>query len=211
MKYFFIILILATIVSSLEVEINCPKEVEVEEEFKCSFEILDSAEVYDVKIDITKDGSSVARIFDPQKNDWKSAYYYLSEFSESEILLKITEEGKYSPLLKLRKGSFRESVGFDILVGVSSSFEEKIVEEIIDETQEEEALKNLKENKIVQPEKIILKNERSFDVISLNAVFVEENSTLIYESREARNFKYLPYVFSLFLVVVIVFLLWEKF
>ena len=217
MKYILILLLFTSLVSSLEVDFDCPKEVLVEEEFECSFEILGSEEVYDVKVDITKDGSSVARIWDSEKKDWKSAYYYLNEFSEDKVLLKITEGGEYGGLLKLREASNMEEYPFKIFVSGDSTSEEvneNLGEAGLVEENDEEILEDFS-NEVLQNKEggdgtLVLKPRE--ETISLNSVeTIEGEQILIYESREARNFRYLPYAFSLFMTFIVAFLIWDKF
>ena len=213
MKYLIFLFLFAPFVSSLEVEFDCPSKVNVGEEFECSFEIIDSEEIYDVKVDITKEGSSVARIYDSSKNDWKSAYYYLNEFSEDAISLKITEEGEYDGKLKLRKESSREEYPFEIDVVGEVIFESSEEDE---EIEEENNLKDERDIRVLEEsrEEIVVDKEKPREVILLNSPStqtIEEDRELIYESKESRKSKYLPYAFSLFLIGIIVFLLWEKF
>jgi hypothetical protein len=191
MRFFFVVLFLCGFVSSLDVEFDCPHEVEIDEKFKCSIDIEDG---YDVKVDISKDDKSVARIFDEEGN-WKSAYYYLKDFSREEVLLKITEEGEYEGDLKVRRGEVVETFGFEI-----DAFEGEIEEDVDLEVESEETF-------MLETFEI----ESSKGIISLNSHDVARKEVLVYESREVRNFRLLPYMFSLFLIGIVIVLLWEKF
>jgi len=114
-----LILLMIGFVSAVSVDFDCPDEIFVDEEFKCSLEVSDGDGEYDVKIDIDGERNSVLEVY----NDgvWKSGYYYLIDFiedgEERDIRMRISEDGDWDGFLKLRQGNDREF--FDIEIEVS--------------------------------------------------------------------------------------------
>lgn len=204
---FLFVLIITPFAYSLEVNLDCPSEVEVDEEFTCSFSFDEDVDSYDVKFDISRDGKSVARIYDSEKNDFKSAYYYLKDFSSDRVKLKVTEEGEFDSEFKVRVGSKVDSFPFEIVVGEGNEREIEEDEEVLEEDFDEGDVGKI-ETKGVE-------NKR--EIISLNSISLgegeveEEDLELVYESKEFRNQNYFPYLFSLFLLIVFSFFVWEKF
>ncbi len=224
MKIPIILLLLIPLSSAITLEFSCPNEVNLEEEFVCSIEIFDADGVWDVKVDLSEEGSSVARVWDEAEQKWKSAYYYLKEFisvgEQKEIKLKIEAVGTYDGLLKLRKGSTKEEFGFQISVLGGGSNTEPPQEE---ENNEEEVPEQIQEEEDSPPEEtaFLPKNEKTIETpktISLNSKEVltlnsnvQPESQIVYESKNFRTLKYAPYFFSLFLVILMAFLILEKF
>lgn len=200
-------LLIISFVSSSSVNFDCPSEVEINEEFSCSLEINEGEGVYDVKVEIEEDGHSVARIFKLEEDKFISTYYYLKEFidvgEKKEILLKVEEGGDFDMILKLRGGNSIEFFEYEINVGGESNIEE---DNFNDEDVEIEEDNN---DPIEEEEVIFVKKE----TISLNPTLLKESPSelLIYESRNSRNLHYLSYAFSLFLIIILGILLWEKF
>lgn len=211
---FFIGIFFFNFVSSVQVEIDCPNSVSVDEEFICHLSASDLSGVYDLKVEVLKDEKTVAKVFVPSEEKWKSAYRYLKEFfdeAEKEIKVIISQEGDYDAAIKLRQGYKTETFPFQITVGESES-----------EEKEESSMKE--ESKIYEPvETKIAQKELSSaqasipakqtTVISLNSVeesFLNE-SRIVYESKSSRIISYLPYAFSIFLILIILVLLREKF
>lgn len=210
------IIIFSVLVSAVSVDISCPKSVELNEEFVCNLEISDSSGPYDLKAVIEKDGSSSAKLWNPFESKWKSSYYYIKEFIDGdgtkEIRIKIEKEGKYSSNFKLRKGSTINTFNFSITVGSygpinESKEEEESNDEGSNETDwiEERKLDPIEEQ---GEETRIVKNK---ETINLNEPSQDSSCELIYSSKNIDIVEYAPYVFSLFLIVIIGFLIREKF
>jgi hypothetical protein len=94
--------------SGLGVDLDCPDEIYVDEEFECGVEVDDGDGVYDLKVEVDKERNSVLRIWTGEV--WQSGYYYLKEFVESGgvIGLKVSKVGRYDVAVKLRQGDDRE-------------------------------------------------------------------------------------------------------
>ena len=139
-----------------------------------------------------------------------STYYYLKEFinvgEKKEILLKVEEGGDFDMILKLREGNSIEFFEYELNVGGESNVEE---ENFNDEDVEIEEDNN---DTIEEEEKIIFV-KKGKSTISLNSNSFKESSPelLIHESKNSRNLRYLSYAFSLFLIIILGILLWEKF
>ena len=204
-------ILLLSFSSAIEVDFSCPSEVGVGEEFECSVELLEGEGVYDLKFDLSVDGSSVARVWDG--DSWGSCYYYLKEFISSgdvkSVKLKIEKAGEIEGVLKFRQGSAREFFDFEILVGGGvvvpgedvASDEDKVVEDEgngIIEGGEEVV------EEIVEVKEINLQEEAA-GVINLNSP--EEEEEVIYESKNQVIKTWAIYGFVLFLILVIFVLL----
>ncbi|MFH1451778.1 MAG: hypothetical protein ABIF88_01240 [archaeon] len=223
---FFVGIILISFASSVAVvDFSCPESVNLNEEFVCSLEVLEGDGVYDVKLQIEDGGNSVARLWNSEDETWKSSWYYLIGFigveEKKDIRVKIEKSGDYDSNLILRLGKNREffefsiSVSDDEIVEVSDENEDSVdsevdEEEVIEEVQEEEVQKSVDENRKTTSE------EKEVKVISLNSNVVLDNSSsdnpeVVYESKNKKIVDYAPYVFSIFLLAIIVVLFWEKF
>lgn len=193
MKYLVLVLLMLGFVSAVSVEFNCPDSVEVDEEFDCLLEISGGEGIYDVKVEIKNGEDDVAEIWSEDKDDWQSAYYYLQDFiggnGEKTVELKVEEAGDYEGVLKLRQGDVREFFEFEI----------EVVEEESGEVKEVVKDDELKE---------IVLSEKPQEIISLNN---NVDSELVYESKDSKIMNYLPYAFSVFLIVLVGILFWERF
>jgi len=208
-----VIILLLNLVSASTVDFDCPNEAVMNEEFVCTLQIFDFEGIWDLKVDLTNNGETIARIYSEEKQDFQSSYYYLKEFIEvgekEEVRLKVEEEGDFSGLLKLRQGSKTESFDFDINVDKTlekDSLKEK-EEDIKEVNDSREEVSNLKEEiikeKIVKEQKVISLNQEYNEPIML-----EEK--LVYESKNSKILRYSVYGFSLFLIFLITLLIKEK-
>jgi hypothetical protein len=191
MKWVVLVLLMVGFVSAVDVDFDCPDEIFVGEEFDCSLEVFDGDGVYDVKVDLDGERDSVLETW----NDgaWKSGYYYLRDFVEDgdevDVRLRVSEEGRYDGVLKLRQGDKREF--FDI--------EMRVREGVEDEKQIVGGEVEVFDGQIVLGED---------GVIVLNGNLLNE---VVYESKNARVGGYLIYGFALFLIFIIGVLVWERF
>lgn len=238
MKYFLLLLLSIFIFPSvfgLTPDFSCPDAVNLNEEFTCTISVHDFESPLDLKIDLRDGTKSIAKIYDPEKEDWKSAFYYLVGFIQSSneytFKLKIQEEGSFTGALKLR-GSSTESFDFDIVVknsGGDSDEEEQNVED--EDSQESQEGNGGDSSDVSDTEGGIDKkySDISFDkksvpvtggVIVLNeqdAVALDEQGNsplkkeLIYQSKSSLGLDYAPYVFSFLLIVVLAVILFQKF
>jgi len=194
MRYIVLVLLMVGFVSAVDVDFDCPDEIFVGEEFECVLEVFDGNGVYDVKIDLDGERNSVLEVWNDGK--WKTGYYYLLEFikdgDEEEVRLRVSEVGKYDGVLKLRQGDNREF--FDIEIEVEGG---KEVYTKNDDISKDDLI-----------EKIIL-YENLPKTISLNDDVL--GGELVYESKNSKIMNYLPYAFSVFLIVIIGILIWERF
>jgi len=189
-RLLILFLFVMSFVSAVDVDFDCPDEVEIDEEFFCSLEVSDGEGIYDVKVEIKNGRDDVAEIWNEDKDDWQSAYYYLQDFigddGEKTIDLKIVEDGDYDGVLKLRdEGGDREFFDFEIRA-------EKGEEVYVEDEKEDEI--------VLSPEPL--------KAISLNG---DGDSELVYESKDSKIMNWLPYAFSVFLIIVIGILFWERF
>ncbi|MFA4960581.1 MAG: hypothetical protein WC548_02855 [Candidatus Pacearchaeota archaeon] len=195
---FLAMIFMGPMIFALDVDFDCPESVSVNEEFKCLIDLNGGEGIYDAKVEIEKNEKNVAKIFDIDKNEWQSAYYYLKEFignEKKEVMLTILEEGKFNGILKLRLGEKREFFDFEIVVGDSNNAKEE-------ETK-------ILENK--SPELGDTSKEKMTISLNPNKTGSDYQENIVYESKNMKVMRYVPYAFSLFLIFVIGFLIWEKF
>jgi hypothetical protein len=198
-----VLILLMGFVSAVDVDFDCPDDIYVGEEFECSLEVSDGDGVYDVKVEADEERSSVLRIWD--SGDWKSGYYYLKEFiedgDEEDVRLKITEEGKYDVILKLRQGSYREEFDVGRLKVLASEEDEEDEEE---ENEEVEKVEKLESG-------VVVLESLEPAVISLNGDVVVEDEGWDYVSKDGWIVDWLLYGFCLFMIFVVGILVLDKF
>ncbi|MCD4770914.1 hypothetical protein K8R30_00680 [archaeon] len=202
MKWLVLVLLMG-FVSAVEVDFDCPDDIYVGEEFECSLEVSDGDGVYDVKVEVDKERSSILRIFD--SGDWKSGYYYLKEFiedgDEEDVKLKILEKGRYDVILKLRQGSYREE--FDV-----GRLKVLVLEE--EDEEEEEESEEVEKVERLESEVVVLERLEPA-VISLNGDVVIEDEGWGYVSKDGWIVDWLLYGFCLFMIFLVGILVLDKF
>ena len=202
---FLIFLVSINSVQAIQIDFNCPENVNLEEEFLCNLKISESEGNYDVKIEIINDGSNIVKIWNEQEQKWKSAFYYLKELISNEeteeIKLKIESEGDFQGTVKLRQGTKIEFSNFEISVGENQTEEEEEKSEKEEETIPDKITKDKENSPKEEKETIFLNGE---------TIKIPERET-VYESKSQRALNYAPYAFSIFLIAIIGILLQEKF
>lgn len=198
MRYFVLMIVLISCASGLDVDLNCPRSVFVGEEFSCSVEVDDGDSEYDLKVEVDSSKSSALEILDG--SEWKSSYYYLSEFveDEEEVVLRFGDSGEFDFVVKLRDGSFREE--FDcgeirVLENGDLDFEDK------DEVNSSQ-ISQMNTDEVRRDGTIELNSFAEEEVLGEEVVFV---------SREGRVLDLLPYLFCLVLIGLVGILVWERF
>ena len=214
-SFLLLLIFLIPTIFAISATIKCPDEIFVEKIFECSIIVDNFTGNYDVKFDISSGEQTLAKIYDPQKQEWKSSYYYLYDFitnddegEEKTIKLKITEDynGNIDAILKLRQGSKREFFDFNIKIKQEKG-EEPEEEETHSPTQEEPANKNpeSKTNPDTNsPQQIKLNQPK---LINLNPTPQPQTNKVIYESKNQKIKKYAIYAFAIFLIFIIIALL----
>jgi hypothetical protein len=223
MKILILFLLIVNFVSAVNVNFNCPASVGVGEEFECSLQISQTVDLYDLKIEIEKDNKNVAKIWDEIEEKWQSAYYYLKNLSgdgEKSVKVIIENEGEYDGILKIRYEGKTESFNFSIVANNQNSPDIPK-----DKNTEKENIskvgildgKNLADKDVVKKNENVsegvgnfFKKESANTVINLNNARVNSEKEVVYESKNFKVLKYLPYGFCLFLIFIIGILLKEK-
>jgi hypothetical protein len=192
-------------------DFDCPETVALDEEFECTISVPDFESVLDLKIDLKDGTKSIARIYDPEKSDWKSAFYYLKEFisdsGERTFGLKIEKAGSFDGVLKLR-GSSTENFEFEITVESSgdSGGEEEAAGADEDSSEapggENGAVPSLVQQEEAAGDEMIVLNGKAT---------VPLEKELLYQSKSSKSLDYAPYVFSFFLIVILAIVLFQKF
>ena len=211
MKYVLLFLLMIGFVSAVGVDFDCPEEVFVDEEFECELEVFDGDDCYDVKIELDQERNSILEVWNGEK--WISGYYYLKEFiedgTEENVLLRVSETGDYDGFLKLRQGGKREF--FEIEIDVSLRDDSGEPEESDDSGEPEEG-DGMLYNELADEdvgEDVEVLTEKKEGMVFLNGDVVEEQE-FVYISRDKKVADSLIYFFSLFLIFIIGFLLWEN-
>jgi len=213
-----LIFLLLPFVSAVAVDFDCPKEIFVDDPFSCSLEITEGEALYDVKVEIRKDDKIVSRVWNEAKSSFQSGFYYLKEYiekgEEKAVLLKITGEGKFNGILKLRTGSVITEFPFDIIVGEAkvSEPDEQETKEVFVKDREDTSLDEQEEKQEVVQENNLVEVPLTPSVISLNALEEPEvEQKVVYKSKNAKVMDYLLYGFLVFIILILLVFLWEKF
>jgi len=206
------LIFLIPIIFAVTANVNCPEKVIAKEIFECSIVVDNFTDNYDVKFDISSGEQTLARIYDPQEQEWKSSYYYLYDFitdddegEEKIVRLKITEnyDGNVDAILKLRQEGKREFFNFNIEIKPNQDQESKEEppsneEEPESQNQEENTHEKLKQTQPNQPAIINL---------NPNQETLTQTGQVIYESKNQKIKKYSIYAFAIFLIFIIIVLL----
>lgn len=200
-----------TQVSALSVNLSCPQEVTFNEEFECSISVIDNTENYDVKLDFFGDGKRISRIFNNE--EWKSSNYYLISFINSDIKdIKIVINnfsGEVNGVLKLRKTG-KTSVSYQENVSLVVKETEEEVNEKIDVRSEKEKKIDLEGNiqKDFEEDNSQTINKSTERIIKLNTD--EQDKKVIYISHNEKIRENIFIIFSIFLILIIIFLVITK-
>ena len=132
-------LVLLPVILALEIQLNAPDSVNMNEEFKASIR-ANTQEVYDVKIFVEGNSSkTISQIFNIDK--WQSSYYYIKQAfpAQSEFSLKITKAGNWEICARLRKEAQNPSppVCSPIIVKISNEEESQDNKDIIEKNEQE--------------------------------------------------------------------------
>ena len=216
MKLLILILLMTNFVSAINADFNCPESVGVNEEFVCSLYVSDGEGIYDVKVYIRGDDGMINRIWvddDWQRTDWY-AKSLISNGETINVKLKIDKEffGSANGEFKLRQNGQTKAV-YDESFSITINSERGDVEET-----------NIKETNIEKIEVVVENAEEVILPVSENVVVVEketemillndekvEDEELTYISKNAKVVDYLVYAFAIFLIIIIGFLISERF
>jgi len=198
-----LILFSLSFVCAIDASIDCPDSVAVGEEFSCSVEASGLDGVYDLKVEVMSVDKTVARIWNPAKGSWGSAYYYLKEFigdsERKDVRLIVEASGDYDGVLKLRRGDTREFFEFDISVGGGSPEGPDV----------EDDNPRVSAAPITNTAKPIALTPLKQETISLNSPEDENEEVVIYKSKDRKILDYAPYAFSVFLIFVLAVVFWR--
>jgi len=200
-----LVVLLIGFVSGIDVEMDCPNEVFVDEDFECEVEVSDGEARYDLKVEVDKERDSVLRIFCEERG-WISGYYYLTDFIRDDevVLLKVLEEGRYDVVLKLRDGDWREEFN----VGKLKVKEGKEVER--EEIYPRIGINDT--NPTGRTVDIIVLGREDY-IIELNDDEVKKeivDEKWDYVSKDGMVIDWLPYMFCLFLIFLVGVLVWNR-
>jgi len=198
LKISLITILLIGFSTALEVDFDCPTEVSINEEFSCDLELINREGTYDLKVEIKKGSKTITQIWDPEKEDWKSGYYYLNSFIKDfeEVQLKITELGEHSGILKLRKDSKTETFPFEII-----TLENKETKTATESEEEEKVVK-----KTIKKEVLPIEGEVIKQTIELNNEGLEEVEEIEKDFKKEILLKGI----GIFFLILIGFFVWEK-
>lgn len=212
MKICFLFILILLINFGFAIEINnidCPKEVVVEEEFYCIISLIDVNGLYDLKLNINGgELSNLNKVWNG--NIWQRSDWYLqsliSKDGEYKILSKVDKEYEGIAFISLRlrenkASSFNEEV-LEIKINQEEKIENDNIEEISNKYETFEQL-NTEENEIKNENKIISKS-----IINLNSN--DNIEELIYESKSKKILRIIPYILGIFLIGLISFIIIKR-
>lgn len=223
-------------VVSVESTIECPEVMHLDEEAVCTIDVTDVTDVYDVKIYVVGDKGGVNQILDGET--FRRADWYVKEIvtkeGEYDIKIKIHKafDGKANVQFKLRDSSGKIVLyqEFDMEISsdsLSSNQEEEediaTVQEEMPTVQEEDgtSVQEKTQKQVVSEEthsnESVQEQERgtqtknvSKTIINLGGYEASEE-TVVYTSKMQRIKDYFVYFFVFFLIVIVCFLLYERY
>ena len=222
-------LLFLPLISSLEVRLDSPKEVEHSKEFKVQLLPLDGIEgIYDVKIyaeDPLSNPKTISQILNNEK--WQSSYYYIKESfpTQTEYTLQINKEGTWDICLRLRKGlnspTTPECNSIKV-IGLSNSSQSQEINETSETTQEKNIEEQVEEDtpkettleetpqssQSIQPNQLVLSqpiNEEQ-EAIVLNSPYQSTSSKEPITTSQGTLRKIMIYAFVFLLLVIIILL-----
>ncbi|MDD2444632.1 MAG: hypothetical protein PHH53_00615 [Candidatus Nanoarchaeia archaeon] len=212
MKICFLFILILLINFGFAIEINnidCPKEVNINEEFYCVLDLIEVNGLYDLKLNVnSKELSNLNKVWNG--NIWQRSDWYLqsliSKDGEYKILSKVDKEYEGIAFISLRlrenkASSFNEEV-LEIKINQEEKIENDNIEEISNKYETFEQL-NTEENEIKNENKIISKS-----IINLNSN--DNIEELIYESKSKKILRIIPYILGIFLIGLISFIIIKK-
>ncbi|MFH1326718.1 MAG: hypothetical protein ABIH59_01160 [archaeon] len=202
-------LILFPIVSGQNISVNYDEEVNVNEEFKISIELIDFPEdTYDIKIDIIEDETRIAKILN---NDvWKSTFYYINDVIESDqkkkFSLKVNNYvGNAEILIKIRDSSEKTKSFGPYEIEITDEPLEKIIDEKDEQDVKEEI--ELEEPREEQVQELSQKDPVTFKTVSLSPQTIKTKENL--ESSSKKSY-IISGVLAFFILIAIFFVLRQK-
>ena len=207
-------------------EINCPEEVQQEQDFICELQIEEVNGLYDIKVQIQGGGQTINKIWN---NQWQRADWYVTKLVDAsdtyKIKLLIDKDylGNSNGLIRIREAGTKQYL-------IEETFQTEVVEMLDesegdeeDEEDEEEGESNMKIRNIKAKEDPIPREETgelivltsiegekelSQKVINLNSDKSIERT--IYESKNEKIKKYSFYIFLPFLILTLILLIFKK-
>ena len=192
----FFICLLAMFISAEEsIVLNYPEEINLGEEFEVDIELNGfENDIYDFKIDFTKDGKRVSRIWDG--DSWQSTFNYLNEVidtsSSSKETFKINIssniEGEVVIEVKLRNSKDKVSSfsGYSIDVkGIDEVIEEEdknVNDKESDEEKQKEEKEDSENNKELDTEKKEIENDNEKNEDTENKIMQVEKEEILEET-----------------------------
>lgn len=206
------------VVSGLEIDLDFPDEVELDEEFEVTISTDSDDEEYDVKIFVHDSDDSeidrdeyVSEIYDSEEDDWEDSWYYLNEAYpyEDEFEVRVFDgEGRLEICVRLRKSSDHDS-GFEEECDRIEVLEAEEEDEYREDSEEPAIWRNEppEEKQEIQP--IALQKQ---DKITLNSPKqpIEEPELTTIKTPEGNKRTMLMFSFTGFCVLIIVLLAMKK-
>jgi hypothetical protein len=211
-------LLVVGFVSSKEIDVEMPNEIDVGEEFEVVVKLVDFSEgSYDLKVDILGNDEKIARI------NGGSTHFYVKDIfedGEARVSLEIVEnfEGRADVIVKVRSSGGYSNVFDDYWIDVISSEIDEVVEEVgkvVNESSSEvvEGVVNKSVNEEESKEDGVDNMENGErDVISLTPQNIKEgqDTEIVFKAKNEIIMEYAIYGFAFFCVVLIVLLLIDK-
>ncbi len=202
-------------IKTLSLTIDSPKSAYVDEEIELKISINNILESdYDFKASIiNKDNKIISETYNEAESLWASSFYYIENFFSGpgninkKIIMRIptknSEYGEFTINIKVRKS------------GSTSYVETSKNIEILESSKEEESVTTRKSIKTNNELNITNQEQRSITgkVIYLNSNIDASKgikSNIIYRSKNDKIKEYTIYVFTVFCVLIIIYLLIKK-
>lgn len=236
---FFIYFLIMFISAEESIVLDYPKEINLGEEFEVNVELNGfENDIYDFKIDFTKDGKRVSRIWDG--DSWQSTFNYLNDAIDTsssnketfKINISANVDGELNIEVKIRNSKDKVSSFSDYSI-IINGINERTGEEG-DKPQEEEKSKNedskeegqkqpevrensnILENKIIESEKQEIIEESGMIRLgnpinnTLKTEQIKTEGYVIYESKSEKIKRYAVYFFALQCVILAILIGFKK-
>lgn len=211
MKYIFIFLLLIPLANAVNITIDYPTSTPTNEEIKFDICIINSSELYDLKIDIFQNEKRISRILND--NIWTSSMYYVkNSISEcSDFYVKINEDilGIGEITVKIRDSKNKVLVFFPYFIDIEEFQDTQTVTEAEEEHNEEPEEKTEEKTEEKKKEKEINEKDINFshkpkEIVVPETIILSPKAFNTNKDSKKSYTDYTKYSFILFCIVICV-------
>jgi len=172
----------------------------------------------DIRLWIEKNGEIISERYDEENNEWKSGRYYINNFNDESIKLRIKRDykdfnGNADLIVKTRDGKeSKETVSiiknYEVLLNETNDTKNIVIEKKVNEENNKNKI-NIE--KITNGDTNIAETSNTIKLGFYNENQIYNNkSNIIYESKNQIIRKYSIYIFAIFIIIFIILIVWRK-